>query len=444
MKKLYTILLATLLFTFSLSADELSDAYAKEYAFLKAQKQELKSRLAKESAQQKRAQAKAKSKVDDLQESIVSLTSTTQNLQEDLGKMNESLADVLDNSEITSSILMQASAALADYDIKLDDSNKTSNGVKLQNAFNDANALYKKLSSISTQKGKFFLKDGSSVEGDLVRVGNIATYGLSAKASGALAPAGAGTFKLWNAPESDDDAKAMFEGKKPKNLDIFVYENVQKEVEYKKEKTYEDTIKSGGIIGYIILGLGLFGLFLILLRVLFLMRSGSNVTKISKIVVDKFEDCNASQALEAIKGYKGATARVIKTTIRNIKRERSHVEDIVMESILNESSALDRYGNFILVIAAVAPLLGLLGTVSGMIATFDIITEYGTGDPKLLAGGISEALVTTMFGLIVAIPLLLIGNLLSGWAQNIKDDMEQSALHIVNLYEKNREKCKHS
>ena len=109
-----------------------------------------------------------------------------------------------------------------------------------------------------------------------------------------------------------------------------------------------------------------------------------------------------------------------------------------MESILNESTSLDRFGNFILVLAAVAPLLGLLGTVTGMIATFDIITTHGTGDPKLLSGGISEALVTTMLGLVVAIPLLLLGNLMGGWAQNIKDSMEQSALHIVNLFEKNK------
>jgi len=439
------ILLTALLLTLSyLQADELSDAYAKEYAFLKAQKNELKIRFKSEQSQQHSALTNAKLKVEALQEEIVNLTNTTQNLQETLGKMNESLAEVTDNSEVTSNVLMQAHASLKEYNIDVDESNNTTNGEKLKTIFNDSAQLYQTLSSIRTEQGKFFLKDGSSVEGDIVKVGNIAAYGLSAKVSGALAPAGEGTFKIWNIPGSDDDAKAMAEGKKSQNLDIFVYENVEKEVEYKKEKTYEDTIKSGGIIGYIILALGAFGAFLILLRMLFLMRSGSNVTKISKIVVEKFENCEASQALEAIKHHKGATARVIKTTIRNIKRDRAHVEDIVMESILNESTALDRYGNFILVLAAVAPLLGLLGTVAGMIATFDIITEYGTGDPKLLAGGISEALVTTMFGLIVAIPLLLIGNLLAGWAQNIKDDMEQSALHIVNLYEKNKAKCKHS
>ncbi len=156
-------------------------------------------------------------------------------------------------------------------------------------------------------------------------------------------------------------------------------------------------------------------------------------------MVDTFESGEGSTvALEKLKEYKGSTARVIKATLRNIKKERAHVEDVIMENILNESTQIDRFGSFVLVIAAVAPLMGLLGTVTGMIETFEVITEFGTGDPKLLSGGISAALVTTMQGLIVAIPLLLIGNLLSGWAQSIKDSMEQSALHIVNLYEKHR------
>jgi biopolymer transport protein ExbB len=67
-----------------------------------------------------------------------------------------------------------------------------------------------------------------------------------------------------------------------------------------------------------------------------------------------------------------------------------------------------------------------------MISTFDVITEYGTGDPKLLSGGISEALVTTELGLIVAIPTLLIGNLLTGWADRILARLEVSALQVVN------------
>ncbi|HKX57517.1 MAG TPA: MotA/TolQ/ExbB proton channel family protein, partial [Xanthomonadales bacterium] len=134
------------------------------------------------------------------------------------------------------------------------------------------------------------------------------------------------------------------------------------------------------------------------------------------------------------KELKGSTSRVVASAVRNLERDRAHIEDIVSEQILHESAHLNRFGAFILVIAGVAPLLGLLGTVTGMIATFDVITEFGTGDPKLLSGGISIALVTTEVGLAVAIPALIFGNLLSGWAESIKDEMEKAALHVINLY----------
>jgi biopolymer transport protein ExbB len=73
-----------------------------------------------------------------------------------------------------------------------------------------------------------------------------------------------------------------------------------------------------------------------------------------------------------------------------------------------------------------------------MITTFDIITEFGTGDPKLLSGGISIALVTTELGLAVAIPTLLFGSVLAGWAESIKDGMEKGALSVINRYQQHR------
>lgn len=109
------------------------------------------------------------------------------------------------------------------------------------------------------------------------------------------------------------------------------------------------------------------------------------------------------------------------------------MEDIITEAILQESSILNKFSSTILVIAAVSPLLGLLGTVTGMIETFDIITEFGTGDPKLLSGGISVALVTTELGLIVAIPILLLGTLLASWSESIKLEMERVALKVTNI-----------
>lgn len=440
MNKFYLALVTLLLINSNVHADELSSAYNKEYTFLKAQKAELQSRLAKEKSQQNADIAKAKAKAKALQEEYLSLSEALKAKQTKLDKLSETLTDTQSNSEITGSVVMQAKMTLDEYGIELDDSNKTTNAQKMEIAFNEASKLYSQLSSIQTQKGKFYLPDGSVAQGEIVKVGNIAAYGVSDKAAGALAPAGNGEYKLWNAVGSSDDAKALYAGKPLNELDVFVYENLDKEVEYKKEKTIDDILKGGGIIGYIILGLGILGLLLLLIRVIILLRAGSNVSKISNIVAYKVENGEGHEALDAISKFKGSAARVVKATLRNINKNREHIEDIVMENILNESGHIDKFGGFVMVLAAVAPLLGLLGTVTGMIATFDMITEYGTGDPKMLSGGISEALITTMFGLIVAIPLLLLGNLISGWAQGIKDSMEQSALHIVNIFEKHNAK----
>lgn len=436
MKKIILIMTAAL-FATSVNASELSEAYKKEYTFLKAQKSELQSRLIKEDKQQKEDIAVAGEKLNGLQETLIKVSDALQMSQEKLEKLNKKANEVSENGDMTSVVTMQAISALGEYGIALDESNKTSNIQKLTNAFAQSEKLYATLSSVRNEKGRFYLPNGKPVDADIVKVGNVAAFGIAKEAAGALAPAGDSKYKLWNSADASDDAKALFSGERLESIDIFVYENLDKEVEFKKEKTMGDTVRAGGMIGYIILALGAFGLLLIALRIVLLSKSGSRVENLTKTVVEKLNTSGVAEAQEAIKGYKGSTARVLKATLRNITRDREHIEDIVTENILNESSAIDKFGSFVLVIAAVAPLLGLLGTVTGMISTFDIITEHGTGDPKLLSGGISEALVTTMLGLIVAIPLLLLGNLLSGWAQKIKDSMEQSALHVINVFEKN-------
>ena len=420
-------------------AGELERAYQKEYAFLKAQKVELEKRLATDTVKQAKDLNASKEKVEVLQAKLLDVSEQVKTSSEKLEKVSKMLADKEETGGLTGNVVNQARLALEPYGVKVSDDNKTNDIQKIQKAFSTSIKLYSELSSLRNEKGEFYLPDGKKVEGDIVKVGNIAAYGISKEAAGALAPAGDGNYKLWNAVGSSDDAKAMFAKEKTETIDIFTYENLDKEVDYVTEKTFMDTMADGGVIGYIIFALGVFGLVLLGLRVINLIGAQKNVSEITQIVVDTLESGEGSTvSLEKLKGYKGSTARVIKATLRNIKKERAHIEDVIMENILNESTQIDKFGSFVLVIAAVAPLMGLLGTVTGMIETFEVITEFGTGDPKLLSGGISAALVTTMQGLIVAIPLLLIGNLLSGWAQSIKDSMEQSALHIVNLYEKYR------
>ena len=101
------------------------------------------------------------------------------------------------------------------------------------------------------------------------------------------------------------------------------------------------------------------------------------------------------------------------------------------EAILRETAPLESGLSFIKVLYVVAPLLGLLGTVVGMIATFQMITLFGTGDPRMMAGGISTALVTTVLGLVVAIPLTLLHSFLQGKSKSLIQVLEEQAAGII-------------
>lgn len=438
------IILTIFLITFSLFANPASDsdkvlqrAYAKEFAFLKAQKESLLNQLKHQSSDNSKKMAEARKEVDALQSKLLGFEVKIDAAQERLLKVQQAEQGSIDNSAIVDGTITQAKATLEPYGIDVKFDKNANYSQKMQYLFNKSIDLINRLSMITKESGSFYLQDGSKADGEIIKIGNIAAYGTSPKAAGALAPAGNGKYKLWNAPEATDTANMLSKNQVPSPMHIFIYENLKKEVEYKSDKSAIDVVDEGGIIGWIIVGLGLLGLLFIFIRIILLLIAGKNTTSMTQTVMKEIESGATSQeALESIKDKNGSVARVIKATLRNLNRDRLHLEDIISENMLNESSRLDRFNSIVLVFAAVAPLLGLLGTVTGMIATFDIITEYGTGDPKLLAGGISIALVTTELGLIVAIPLLLIGNLLSGWASSIKDKMEHSALSIVNIYHK--------
>ena len=108
------------------------------------------------------------------------------------------------------------------------------------------------------------------------------------------------------------------------------------------------------------------------------------------------------------------------------------VEETLYEQLMSVQAKASSLLPVIAITAATAPLLGLLGTVSGMITTFNLITLFGSGDPKPLAGGISEALITTLFGLVVAIPALILHAFLSRRAQGIVQTTERLGLSFVN------------
>jgi biopolymer transport protein ExbB len=416
--------------------DELQAAYQKEYAFLETQLRELQERLTKFNADSARAEREREAQIDQIEGEYINLQSRGERLNDLIAEAERQVSSVEESRDTLEATFLQAGSTLEPYDIpevRTEEFLSSGDSDKINTLFDYTLDLMTGLGKMRSTDGSFFLVDGTEVQGTIVHVGNIAAYGVSGNQGGALAPAGDSRFKVW-AASSPDTAIELAAGRAPDTLDIFLYESSQKAIEEKAGKTILSVINSGGTIAWIIVSLGALAGLLIILRIFFLRSASASTGKVDTLVGDLVEQGDIEAALEAAKNLKGSAGKVVAAAVRNLEREREHIEDIISEQILHESAHLNRFGAFIIVIAAVAPLLGLLGTVTGMISTFDIITEFGTGDPKLLSSGISIALVTTEVGLAVAIPALIFGNLLSGWAESIKDDMEKAALHVINRY----------
>ena len=180
--------------------------------------------------------------------------------------------------------------------------------------------------------------------------------------------------------------------------------------------TLSEKVEQGGTVGYIILAVGALGLLLALERAISLQISSMKVN---------------AQLKSATVSDKNPLGRVMKVKQDYPTADTETLELKLSEAILGEVPKLGRNLTFIKIISVVAPLMGLLGTVTGMINTFQAITLFGTGDPKLMAGGISQALVTTVLGLVVAIPMTLLYALLSSKHKNIIYILQEQASGII-------------
>ena len=139
------------------------------------------------------------------------------------------------------------------------------------------------------------------------------------------------------------------------------------------------------------------------------------------------------EAISLCKRNNSSIAHVVRVGIENYGKKRDLIKEKIEEVGRREAASLERYINVIGTIAGVSPLLGLLGTVSGMIRSFNIISMQGVADPASLAGGISEALITTAAGLVVAIPTFVIYRYLSNKADSLILEMEENSIKMVDL-----------
>ncbi|MCB1593437.1 MAG: MotA/TolQ/ExbB proton channel family protein, partial [Xanthomonadales bacterium] len=383
---------------------DIQNAYKKEYAFLTTQVKNLQTRISEYKSQAQKEEADINREISRLENLLLSLEQQSNQLEDDIFSMQRNSESATNNNELINATITQAQSTLTEYNLKLPEAFENQTEIeKITDLVDFAKGILSNSSKTSKHQGNFFLQDGTEVQGQILKVGNIASYGISPKGSGVLAPAGENNFKIWNSKDNDS-VKNILNSNTVDSLPIFLYESSVKPIEEKQSKTIKGVVDSGGIIAWIIFVLGVIAALLIIMRFWFLKKASSSTEKILNKIVNHIENEDMSAAIKVAKSKKSSSSRVLYAVLRNITRDREHIEDIVSESILHESGQLNRFGSLIMVIATVSPLLGLLGTVTGMISTFDIITEFGTGDPKLLSSGISIALITTEIGLAVAIP----------------------------------------
>jgi biopolymer transport protein ExbB len=187
--------------------------------------------------------------------------------------------------------------------------------------------------------------------------------------------------------------------------------------------TLEERVHQGGLPGYVIIGLGIVALIIAVVKFVALTLTGMKVTAQAKSAGSP--DGN------------NPLGRII-----NVYRENEGVDNETLqlkidEAIMKEQPSINRFIGFIKIISMVAPLLGLLGTVIGMIVTFQAITLFGTGDPKTMAGGISQALITTVLGLVVAIPTVLLHYFVNTRAQGIMQILNEQSGGLIAEHAEN-------
>lgn len=198
-----------------------------------------------------------------------------------------------------------------------------------------------------------------------------------------------------------------------------------------EEPMYE-RLSKGGLIMIPLLGLGLAAVLVALVKWFQLTRIRLATEADLQTVLKHLERGEKEGALSHARTILGPAGDLLATAVQHCEEKKEYIEEIVYEKMLAARAKLERGIPFLALAATTGPLMGLLGTVMGMIATFKLISSFGSGDPKQLAAGISEALICTATGMAVAIPSLLLHAFLSRKAKGIIGSMEQTAVGFIN------------
>lgn len=198
------------------------------------------------------------------------------------------------------------------------------------------------------------------------------------------------------------------------------------------KKTVSQYLEGGGVVGYGILGLGLLALLIALWKVIEINRFPIPGRKKLNVILDDLLNHDEESAVLKAKEFRGLGGQMVEAGVMYFYDKRRILEDALLEKLGMIQPRLERFLPFLALVAAAAPMMGLLGTVLGIMKTFAMMSAGGAGDSKSFSAGISEALITTAMGLIVAIPVIIVHGMLKSLAKSKFGQAEGVALSMLN------------
>jgi biopolymer transport protein ExbB len=284
-------------------------------------------------------------------------------------------------------------------------------------------------SKIVSYNGEYIGVDGKVSQGQIIRAGRFTAYVKKADGTiGFLKPEPDGERLIAVAGEIPNSTQKAMDSYFTKTGDVLPIDPSGGAVfaQLTEETDWRDFMERGGILMWPILALAVVALLLIIERLIVLGTTKANTDKIMEKMNEAAQNSQWDECQLICEENKGVpTCSMLGSAMNHIGATQEILENALQEGILRQLPRLERFLPTMGVLAAIAPLMGLLGTVTGMINIFRVITVVGTGDPRVMSGGISEALLTTQFGLAVAIPLMIIHHMLERRVDRIVGDMEE-------------------
>ena len=297
--------------------------------------------------------------------------------------------------------------------------------------------FFQKASRISVRKTQVYGENGSPIEARVLQTGLLGGICWAKKEIGlANVKPGVDHIQLLSEGLSKNKRRLLRSSSSQESGHIPVLLDVSQGMAISQlslNRGWKEFFVSGGMVMYPLVFIAVVAFLMIGERCLFYLLFTMSNSALRKNLTNSLNSRNYTEALTLTNSHTGLSKRFWSRSIELLNKQTTNLEEAFQHVIIAEIPTLERFLTTLAVFAAICPLLGLLGTVSGMIKTFDVITIFGTGKSGMLSQGISEALVTTQVGLVIAIPILLAHAVLSRQSKTIVGTLDRTAGALVEL-----------